>query len=91
MGADERRRARSELDIRAEMKSADLDEDTGQIEVEAISRAPKSSTPAPARGIVAVLNTLPPWGRVAVLIGVLALLGASGVVGAVLAKLGWVK
>lgn len=91
MGADERRRARSELEIRAELKSADLEEDTGEISVEAISRAPKSSsTPAPAKGIVAILNTLPRWSRPVVLVLVVLTLGGGGL-WALLARVGWVK
>lgn len=55
------------------MRSMNEEEDSQVIEREALSRRPKSD-PAPVRGIVAVLNTLPQgWGRVIV---VLALIGA---------------
>lgn len=91
MGADDRRVALEALEIRAELKSADLDENTAQIEREAVSRAPKSSsTPAPARGIVAVLNVLPPWGRVFILALLIGFLGGSGL-WALLGRLGWMK
>lgn len=91
MGADERRRARTELEIRAELKSAGDDEDTGVIEREALSRAPKSSSvPAPARGLIAVLNTLPGWGRVVILALLIGFLGGSGL-WALLGRLGWMK
>ena len=91
MGADERRRARTELEIRAELKSADLEEDTGVIEREALSRAPKSSSvPAPARGLIAVLNTLPGWSRPIVLVVAILAVGGGGLL-AVLRSLGWWK
>lgn len=86
MGAEDRRERIDELAYRAELRSTGEDEDTGIIEM-----AQKSSTPAPAKGVVAVLNTLPPWGRVAVLLAVLGVVAASGLVGAVLGRLGWVN
>lgn len=90
MGASDRQLELEKLKVRAELKSADLEEDTGLIEIEAKLRAEKqSSTPAPAKGIVAILNTLPPWGRVAVLLALLGVVAASGMVGAMLSRLGW--
>jgi len=91
MGVEDRNLAIERLRARAELRSADLEEDTGQIEVTALSRAPKSSsTPAPARGIVAVLNTLPAWSRPIVLVIFGLLLGGGGL-WALLARAGWVK
>jgi hypothetical protein len=72
------------LRTRKEMRSAGDEEDSTVIEKEAITRRGKS-VPAPARGLVAVLDKLPPWGRVIVLLALIALV-ASGA-GAKLA--GW--
>lgn len=63
----------------------DLEEDSTVIEREARSRRP-TSVPAPARGIVAILDKLPPWGRVIVLVVLIGAAVASGI-GAKLA--GW--
>lgn len=91
MGAKDRRIGIETISRHAELADAGLDEDTGVTEIEAKTRAEKqSSTPAPAKGIVAVLNTLPPWGRVAVLLAIVGVVAASGMVGALLTRLGWV-
>ena len=74
------------LRVRREMRSAGDEEDSGLIDVEAKSRREKS-VPAPARGLKAILETLPPWGRVVFLLALLAAIVASGV-GAKLA--GWI-
>lgn len=91
MSSDGRRLAIERLRVRAEMRSAGDVEDSTVIEQEAQSRAPKKadSTPAPARGIVAVLNTLPPWGRVIFLLAVVVALVSSGLTWATLS--GWLK
>lgn len=87
----ERKHHLEKLKVRAEMRSADELENSAVIAERAESRAPKSSsTPAPARGLVAVLNTLPPWGRVIVLVMLGALVG-SGAFGALADKLGWFR
>ena len=65
------------LETRKEMRSADLDEDSAVITARAkqkVSSAPPSGF-SKARG---VLELLPPWGRVIVVLAVLALLGGSG-------------
>lgn len=67
------------------MRSAGDEEDSTVIEKEAVTRRGKS-LPAPARGLVAVLEELPPWGRVVVLVALIGALVASGA-GAKLA--GW--
>lgn len=86
MGATEDgKRALERLRVRREMRSMDLEEDSTVIEKEAHSR--RGSVPAPARGLVAVLDRLPPWGRVVFLLALLGALVASGV-GAKLA--GWI-
>lgn len=66
------------LQARKEMRSADLDEDSAVITQRARENVP-SSTPPAAKGIVAVLGLLPPWGRVLVILLALVLLGGSGI------------
>jgi hypothetical protein len=79
------RKALERLRVRREMRSMDLEEDSQVIEKEAHSRAGKS-VPATARGLVVILDKLPPWGRVIVLVVLIGAVVASGV-GAKLA--GW--
>jgi hypothetical protein len=79
--------ATERLKIRAEMRSHGDQEDTGVIEREALSRAPKSESHPPRSKIaLRVLDTLPPWGRVIVLLAIIGALGASGLIGSLLAK-----
>jgi hypothetical protein len=80
MSSNDRRLAIEKLRVRAELRSAGDDEDTGQIEVAAMSRRPAkpNSTPAPARALIAVLNTLPSWGRVLLLLAIVAALVGGG-------------
>lgn len=74
---------------RAELRSAGENELSGEIAREALSRAPKStSTPPIARVFVVVLNTLPPWGRVIILM-MLGALAASGTLSALASKFHW--
>ena len=93
MGADERRRARTELEIRADLKSADLEEDTGVIEQEALSRAPPStSTPPKAKALVALLNAKPSWQMVIIILAALAALFGGGMLRPAFDHLvGWAK
>jgi len=72
------KRALERLKVRREMRSMDLEEDSQVIEREAKSRYPKS-IPATARGLAAILDKLPPWGRVIVLVVAIGALVASGV------------
>lgn len=66
---------RTKLELRASYP----DEDSSVIEREALSRAPKSSsTPPHAKGLVAILAMLPGWGRVVVLLALIAALAAGG-------------
>lgn len=87
MGSTEDRKlALERLRVRAEMRSAGDDEDSNVIEREALSRAPISSVPARAKGIVAILNTLPAWSRplivlAAIAAATLAVLGGSKLAG----------
>jgi hypothetical protein len=78
------KRAIERLKVRREMRSADLEEDSTVIEQKAYSR--RGSVPAPARGLAHVLDKLPPWGRVIVIVALIVALVVSGV-GAKLA--GW--
>jgi hypothetical protein len=73
------------LKVRAELRSAGEEELSDVIEREAHSRR-AASVPAPARGLAAILDKLPPWGRVIVLVVLIAAVVASGV-GAKLAGL----
>ena len=93
MGADERRRARTELEIRAELKSADLEEDTGVIEQAALSRAPKSSsTPPRAKFVLAMLNAKPSWQMVIIILAAIAALFGGGMLRPVVDHvMGWAK
>ena len=75
--ADERKQALERLRVRAEMRSAGDDEDSTVIEQQAVSRRPKSEPPH-VRGVVAILQTLPPWGRVLVLLALLAVIASGG-------------
>lgn len=76
MPVDEAKRALDRLHARAELRSAGEDEDSAVIEERALSRRPKSD-PVPVRGLVAVLNTLPPgWGRVLVVLALIAAIAA---------------
>lgn len=70
------------LRYRAELRSIGEEEDSALIQQEAAkrSKAPSSGPPAHAKGLVAVLNTLPPWGRVLVLLALLGALVAGGLV-----------
>lgn len=71
----ERKHYLEKLKVRAEMRSADELENSAVIAEKAESRAPKSSsTPAPARGLVAVLKLLPPWQRGVVVLALIAAL-----------------
>lgn len=93
MSDDERKLSLERLKVRAEMRSAGEDELSDVIDREARARSlsPKSaSTPAPARGLVAILNTLPPWGRVIVLV-MLGALAGSGAFTALAEKFGWFR
>ncbi len=79
MGARERQLELDKLAIRAELKSADLEEDTGVIEQEALSRAPKSSsTPPRAKFVLALLNAKPSWSMVVLVAIVMAALVGGG-------------
>jgi hypothetical protein len=79
MGAKDRQLELDKLAIRAELKSADLDEDTGQIELAAKSRAPKSSsTPPRAKFVLALLNAKPSWQMVIIILAGLAALVGGG-------------
>lgn len=81
MGIDEDRKLAIErLKVRAELRSIGDDEDSQVIEAEAQSRRVKS-VPATARGLVAVLDKLPPWGRVIVLVVGIAAGLASALLG----------
>lgn len=100
MPADSRRLAIAIVSKRAQLRSAGEDEISAVIHEEALREEAKrrereqppksSSTPAPAKGIVAVLNTLPPWSRPVVLVVFGCLLGGGGLL-AILTRLGWVK
>lgn len=79
MASKDRRTAIDELDIRAELKSADLEEDTGVIEQAAVSRAPKSeSTPPRAKIALALLNAKPSWQMTLIILATLAALFGGG-------------
>lgn len=85
----DRKRNLERMVERAKMRSIGEEENSEVIDKRVDERMPKSSsTPAPARGIVAILNTLPPWGRVIVLL-MLGALAATGALGALWDKLGW--
>lgn len=61
------------------MRSAGEDELSEVIEREAAQRTkPPSSAPYPAKGIVAILDKLPPWGRVIVLLALLLTFASTG-------------
>ena len=81
------------LERRAELRSADLDEDTGQIEIEAKSRAPKSvSTPPKAKAVLAILNARPSWPMVIIVLATLLALFGGGMLRPVFDHLvGWAK
>ena len=81
------------MERRAELRSADLDEDTGQIELEAKSRAPKSSsTPPRARFVLALLNAKPSWQMVIIVLATLLALFGGGMLRPVFDHLvGWAK
>lgn len=84
---DEEERALLRLEARARLRSAGEEELSEVIEREALSHAPKSaSTPAPVRGLVAVLNTLPSWGRVMILLAIVAACFGSGAIGSIVAR-----
>jgi hypothetical protein len=78
----DRKLALEKLRVRKEMRSIDYEEDTQNIEAEAKARVEQKSDPPKSaklavslvRPIVVVLNVLPPWGRVPVL---LALIGVG--------------
>ena len=65
------------LQARKEMRSADLDEDSAVITERARAKVPPS-TPPVAKGLIAVLHTLPPWGRVIVALALIAALAGTG-------------
>jgi hypothetical protein len=71
---------RHEKRLRNQLLSSPEEEDTGVIESEALQRvkAGPSSTPPHANSLVAVLNTLPGWGRVVVLLALIAALATGG-------------
>jgi hypothetical protein len=71
---------RQETRTRNQLLSSPEEEDTGVIESEALQRvkAGPSSTPPHAKSLVAVLNTLPGWGRVVVLLALIAALATGG-------------
>ena len=93
MAREDRQRARAELEIRAELKSADEVEDTGVIEREALSRAPKSSsTPPRAKFVLAMLNAKPSWQMVIIILAALAALFGGGMLRPVVDHvMGWAK
>lgn len=93
MAADDRKLAIERLRVRAEMRSADLEENTGEIEVAAVSRAPKSTSQPPrARFVLALLNAKPSWQMVAIVAIVVAALVGGGVLRPVLDHvMGWAK
>jgi len=64
---------------REELRSVSDDERSELVEREAQERVngPSSSTPAPAKGLVAVLNTLPAWSRVVVVLALLAVVALA--------------
>jgi len=70
------------LKVRAEMRSAGEDELSDVINQRAVSRTeapPKSaSVPSPARGLIAVLNALPPWSRPVVVLALIAAIAVPG-------------
>lgn len=80
MANDPRREAElaiARLKTRKEMRSADLDEDSAVITQRAREKVP-SSAPAAAKGLAAILQLLPPWGRVVVLLALLAAIASGG-------------
>jgi hypothetical protein len=87
MAADDRRLAIERLKIRAEMRSnPDEEEDTGVIDQRAAERMKPISSVPPSkrgtigevfRGLLAVLNTLSPTGRLVFLLVLLAVLATS--------------
>lgn len=89
MAAKDRELELAKNDIRAEMRSAGDDEDTGVIEQEALSRAPKGASSIPPRGklLLAILDRLSPVGRVIILGLTLLIVGGlvyvSGAAGAI--------
>lgn len=93
MGAKERQIELEKLAIRAELKSADLEEDTGVIEQEALSRAPKSSsTPPRAKFVLALLNAKPSWQMVTLIAVIAGALAGGGLLRPVLDRvMGWVR
>jgi hypothetical protein len=93
MAESDRNLAIERLRARAELRSADLEEDTGQIEVTALSRAPKSSsTPPRAKFVLALLNAKPSWQMVIIVLAALGALFGGGMLRPVLDHLmGWAK
>jgi len=79
MAASDRQLELEKLKVRAELKSADLEEDTGLIEREALSRAPKSSSQPPrAKFVLALLNAKPSWQMVIIILATLGALFGGG-------------
>lgn len=85
------RQERVERKMRGELRSADFEDDSAVIEQEAHSRHAEKggSVPAPARGLKAILELLPPWGRVVVLLALFVLVAALAIGGALEAVKGW--
>lgn len=87
----ERQHAIERIKVRAEMRSAHEIEDSEVIEREALSRHPHSSTPAPAKGVVAVLSAKPSWQMVAI-VAIVATAAATGALRPVVSIVtGWFK
>lgn len=94
MGTEERRRAITKLEVRAEMRSnPDEEEDSTVIEQRTLERTkPPGSVPAPARGIGYVLDKIPPGQRVwVVLILALVFVALAGGSGWLASVKGWFR
>ena len=93
MARDARRLAIERVKVRAEMRSAGDEEDTGVIEREALSRAPKSSsTPPRARFVLALLNAKPSWQMVIIVLATIGAIVGGGALRPVLDHvMGWAR
>lgn len=90
MAADDKTPTGRDLDKALELEEARMservrmrldshqDEDTAVIEARAKEAVKAESTPPHAKSLVAVLNTLPGWGRVVVLLALIAALATGG-------------
>lgn len=85
-----RQEAIARLRYRSELRSIGADEDSAVIHATAATdqpAKPPSSTPAPAKALIAVLASFPPWGRVLVALAVIAALAGSSALLGLVAKL----